>query len=74
MYDMRPDREGWTVYEIGSQRPAALEDLPLVGLEYEVADELVGLLNRSGQPRRPKRLSNWPLASTMIASKRCPGR
>jgi len=77
-YDLRPDREGWTVYDIASERPARLNDLTppgdvaierpgrphdlvLVGLDYADADELVGLLNRAGRPRRLKRLSQWPL-------------
>ena len=69
LFDMRPDREGWTVYETGTGRPALLDDLALVGLDHEAADELVGLLNRAGRPRRPKRLSDWPLTGVRDRSR-----
>jgi hypothetical protein len=47
MYDIRPDRIGWTVYDIELGRPLLLGELRLVGLEHEAADELASLLNRS---------------------------
>jgi len=52
MYDMRPDRVGWTVYDVETGRPVLLDDLDLVGLDVEVADELVALLNRWDGPTR----------------------
>ena len=61
MYDVRPDRVGWTVYDVETGRPAVLDDLVLVELDHEAADQLVVLLNRSVYPRQPKRLSQWPL-------------
>ena len=45
-FDMRPDKIGWTVYEIDTGRPVALGDLLLVELEHDDADALVDLLNR----------------------------
>jgi hypothetical protein len=47
MYDVRPDRVGWTVYDVETGRPATLDNLLWVELEHETADELAGLLNRS---------------------------
>ena len=70
MYDMRPDRVGWTVYQVETDRPVILDDLVLTELEFEAADELVGLLNRTGR-RREKRLTTWPLlprSSTAVTS------
>ena len=61
MYDVRPDRVGWTVYDAETGRPAVLDELVLVELDHEAADQLVVLLNRSVYPRQPKRLSKWPL-------------
>ena len=64
MYDVRPDRVGWTVYDVETGRPAVLDDLVLVELEHEAADQLVALLNRTVYGSRPKRLSKWPLMPT----------
>ncbi len=61
MYDVRPDRVGWTVYDAETGRPAVLDNLVLVELEQEMADQLVVLLNRTVYSRQPKRLSKWPL-------------
>ena len=47
MYDIKPDQVGWTVYDIELGRPLLLEDVPLIWLEHEEADELASLLNRS---------------------------
>jgi hypothetical protein len=47
MYNIKPDRVGWTVYDIESGRPLLLDDIVLTGLDHEAADELAGLLNRS---------------------------
>jgi hypothetical protein len=47
MYDIKPDRVGWTVYDIESGRPLLLDDIVVTGLDHEAADELAGLLNRS---------------------------
>ena len=61
MYDIRPDRVGWTVYDAETGRPALLDDVVLVELEQDTAQQAVVLLNRMVYPQRPKRLSNWPL-------------
>jgi hypothetical protein len=44
-YDMRPDSVGWTIYDTVTGRPAVLDDLVLVELELEVADDLANMLN-----------------------------
>jgi hypothetical protein len=61
MYDIRPDRVGWTVYDAETGRPAILDDVVLVELEQDTAEHVVVLLNRTVYPQRQKRLSNWPL-------------
>ena len=55
MYEIRPDRVGWTVYEIELGRPLLLSDVILIRLEHEAADELASLLNRSVYRSGPKR-------------------
>ena len=45
-YDMRPDRLGWTVFDTATDQAAMLDGMALTGLDEEVADELVDLLNR----------------------------
>ncbi len=72
MYDVKPDRVGWTVYDAETGRPAVLDDLALVELEREAADELASLLNRSVYGPSPKRLSPWPLLPS--AARRDAGR
>ena len=64
MYDLRPDRVGWTVYDIDTHRPVVLDGLVLTGLEHKLADELVSLLNRSVYGPSRKRLGKWPLMPT----------
>lgn len=59
MYDMKPDRVGWTVFDVETGRPALLNGLILIEFEHEDADELVARLNRPLHVQ-PKRLSNWP--------------
>jgi hypothetical protein len=59
------------VYDIETGRPALLDDLVLIELEHETADQLVALLNRSGRPRQ-KRLSSWPVPATRSAPGRPP--
>jgi hypothetical protein len=31
-FDLRADREGWTVFEVATDRPAFLDAFPLTGL------------------------------------------
>ena len=45
-YDMKPDRAGWTVYDVLEGRPVCLGGVSLMGLSYEDANELVDVLNR----------------------------
>lgn len=45
IYDMRQDDEGWTVYNIQTGEPARVNDVPQTGLDMEVADDLVDLLD-----------------------------
>jgi len=42
-FDLRADREGWTVFEIATDKAASLDGLPLTGLCLEDA---VNALNR----------------------------
>jgi hypothetical protein len=40
-FDLRADREGWTVFEIATDRPAFLDGLPLTGLSLDEAEVAV---------------------------------
>jgi hypothetical protein len=60
MYDVKPDRVGWTVYDAGSGRAALLDGVTLQGLDHAEADELAGLLNRAVYGPRRKPSSVWP--------------
>jgi hypothetical protein len=44
-FDLRPDREGWTVFDIETDLPASLEGIPLTGLCLDDAEEAVNALN-----------------------------
>jgi len=44
-YDLRPDREGWTVFDVTTDHPAFFEELPLVGLPLDDAEKAVNALN-----------------------------
>jgi hypothetical protein len=44
-YDLRADKAGWTVYDVVTDRPVILDDIPLTGISFEDADTLVNLLN-----------------------------
>ena len=61
MYDVKPDRVGWTVCNAATGQPSVLDGVTLTELEYEAADETAGLLNRSVYGARQKPLSRWPL-------------
>jgi hypothetical protein len=51
LYDLRPDKIGWTVFAVSSGRPVALsEDVILVGLEHQEADRIVALLHQRVLP------------------------
>jgi hypothetical protein len=44
-YDLRPDREGWTVFDVTTDHPAFFEELPLMGLPLDDAEKAVNALN-----------------------------
>jgi hypothetical protein len=43
---MRPDRTGWTVYDVLEGWAVCLGGVSLVGLSFEKANEMVDMLNR----------------------------
>ncbi len=45
-HDMKPDRSGWTVYDVIEGRPVRLGGVALVGISFEDANEMVDALNR----------------------------
>jgi hypothetical protein len=45
-FDLRADRDGWTVFEIATDRPAFLDSLPLAGLSLDEAEDAVNALNK----------------------------
>jgi hypothetical protein len=44
-YDIRPDREGWTIFDVTTQRPVSFDDVVLIGLSLEHAETAVNALN-----------------------------
>ena len=51
-FDIRPDREGWTIYDRTTDEPAVVDGYVSVGLSFEDADDLVDLLNTLDVLRR----------------------
>jgi hypothetical protein len=45
-YDIKPDSNGWTVYDTITDLPVEVNGYVQVGLSAEVADDLTDLLNR----------------------------
>jgi hypothetical protein len=45
-YDMRPDRLGWTLFDVTTGRPVVWDDVPLTGVDLDAAHELLVLLHR----------------------------
>ena len=68
MYDVKPDRVGWTVCNAETGQPSVLDGVTLTELEYEAADVLACLLNRSVYGARQKPLSRWVLSGLAPAS------
>jgi hypothetical protein len=64
MYDVKPDRVGWTVYDAMTGQTAVLDGLLLTELEHAAADEIASLLNRNVYGSRRKPLSRWPLPAS----------
>jgi hypothetical protein len=52
-YDIRPDRDGWTIYDRTTGEPATVAGFASVALPYADADELVDLLNTLNFLKRP---------------------
>lgn len=44
-FDIRPDRDGWTIYDRTTGKPAVVDGFVSAGLSHEEADDLVDLLN-----------------------------
>ena len=44
-FDIRPDSDGWTIYDRRTDRPASVEEHQTVGLSRDDADEIADLLN-----------------------------
>jgi hypothetical protein len=44
-YDIREDREGWTVFDIFTGEPVVIMLVPQTGLDIQDADELAELLD-----------------------------
>jgi hypothetical protein len=45
-YDIKPDPNGWTVYDVTTHLPAEVNGCIQVGLTTDDADDLADLLNR----------------------------
>lgn len=43
-YDLRKDREGYTVFDVWTGAPVIIKGMPQVGLEVQDADELAEAL------------------------------
>ena len=62
LYDLRPDKLGWTVFTVSTGRPVALaEDVILVGVDHERADQIVALLHQQELRRRASEASSTAL-------------
>jgi hypothetical protein len=44
-YDVRPDDEGWTIYDRRTDEPALVEDEQIVGLPKRDAEDIADMLN-----------------------------
>jgi hypothetical protein len=56
-YDVRPDDEGWTIYDRRTDEPAFVEDEQIVGLPKRDAEEIADMLNTLALMKRQKRTS-----------------
>jgi hypothetical protein len=45
-YDIKPDSNGWTVYDTTTHLPAEVNGFIQIGLSTDDADDLADLLNR----------------------------
>jgi hypothetical protein len=44
-FDLQADRIGWTVIDLRTHKPVSFDELPLVGLSVEDAEQAVNALN-----------------------------
>jgi hypothetical protein len=44
-FDIRPDQNGWTIYDRTTGKAAVIDGFVSAGLSHEEADDLVDLLN-----------------------------
>jgi hypothetical protein len=44
-FDIRPDQDGWTIYDRTTGEAAVIDGFVSAGLSHEEADDLVDLLN-----------------------------
>ena len=66
-YDMRPDRLGWTLFDVTTGRPVVWEDVPLTGVALDAAHELLVLLHRTAASGREKRVR--PASPTRVRAR-----
>ena len=50
-YDIREDREGWTVIDVFTGEPVVIHGVPQTGLDIQDADELAELLEKPAMKR-----------------------
>lgn len=55
-FDIRPDGNGWTIYDRKTDQPAVIDGFVSEGLPFDDADDLVDLLNTLDVLKRPTRL------------------
>ncbi len=51
-FDIRPDSDGWTIYDRTTQQPAVIDGFVPVGLPWDEAEDLTDLLNTLAFVRR----------------------
>jgi hypothetical protein len=56
-YDIRPDPDGWTVYDVWTARAVEIDARPQEGLSLSDADALALLLSRRAAERRVRETS-----------------
>jgi hypothetical protein len=74
-YDMRPDRVGWTLFDVTTGRPVVWADVPLTGVDLDAAQELLVLLHRQRRLRpqeacRP-RITDKGSGSVLVDAESC---
>ncbi len=74
-FDIRPDSDGWTIYDRDTNEPAVVFGLASVGLPYADADELVGLLStldllKGRTLREPASCEGWITLPTIHSEHR----